>query len=136
MDTPAPTQHKPTLSIQKVKQIRTAAYIVTGVMCLIIFLIVLLGSNSKSGYSASTTGYNVVDDATLSVSFKVTNHSNTSGDPTCTITAQSPNGNDYGTDQFQLSESLSPGQTVNSQDEITISNQGANNVTQTSVSCR
>jgi len=130
---PAPQQ---TPKSRREKQTRVVAIIVFAGLAFIIFLI-MLGSHSSGGsqYSASTTGSTVIDPATLSVSFKVTNNGSSSADPTCTIQAQNANDSYSGIDQFQLQGSIAPGQTTTSADSITITNQGAQYVTQTTIKC-
>jgi len=134
---PAPQKQKPKLTKEQLRRRgKVNLAIIAVIVVIVIIEIATMGGGKKAQYAASTTGSAVVDPATLSVSFRVTNNGSSSGDPTCTITAQDPSGSDYGTDQFQLQGSLAPGQTTNSADSITITKQGAQYVTQTSVKCQ
>jgi hypothetical protein len=144
MDEPTLDPFKRTKSTKTPQQRKQEkiAWISIAFLAVVIGLIVI-GSNSKNGsgggkaqYSASSTGITVIDPATVSVSFQVTNNGKASGQPWCTINAQDPSDSHTGSDMFQLSNSLSPGQTTNSADSITITGQGAANVTTATVSCQ
>lgn len=95
-----------------------------------------LGGNSKSQYSGSVdiSSSQVVNPATLAVTFHVTNHGSKAGTPNCTINVGDVNDSYTGSDAFTMN-SIKPGQTVTSVDNLTITHQGAQYVTQGTITC-
>ncbi len=123
------------------KKRRKINMIILSVMAVIVLIIILAsalgGSSKKAKYTATvdTSNIAVINPATVSLSFKVTNTGNAPGQPWCTTHASDVNDTYSGTDYFQLSSHIQPGQTSTSADSITITKQGAQYVTQATISC-
>ncbi len=93
-------------------------------------------SSPKASYSATITRSSPIDPATLWVSVRVTNTSNVSGEPDCTVRAQNPSGSYKGWDIFGLGRKIAPGGTDSFNARLTITNNGASYVTEATVSCK
>lgn len=89
----------------------------------------------KPSYEASIINYGVVDPATLKAHVKVKNISNVEGKPSCTVNASNNGGAYHGFDIFSTSETLQPGNEVAFNGNITITNEGANYITNVTVEC-
>ena len=115
-------------------------FIIMGILAVIIIVALvssLGGSGKKAKYTATvdTSNIVVINPATVSLSFQVKNTGNAAGQPWCTLQASDANDTYSGTDYFQLSSPIQPGQTSTSADSLTITNQGAQYVTQATISC-
>jgi predicted RNA-binding Zn-ribbon protein involved in translation (DUF1610 family) len=73
--------------------------------------------------------------ADLRVYFTVQNVGKGSGSPTCQITAGNPSSAYYGFDTVWWNKSIPAGGQISAYDDITVTNQGAQYVTQVSVTC-
>ena len=95
-----------------------------------------LSGNSKSSYKGTvdTGSFQVINPATLAVAFHVTNNGSKAGAPYCTLNVGDVNDTYTGTDAFTM-KTIQPGQTVTSVDDLTITHQGAQYVTQGTISC-
>jgi len=113
---------------------------IIGVLFLIIIVIAIAGASHGSGKSAKysatidTNSFNVVNPATLAVTFHVTNNGTAAGEPQCTIDVNDANSTYTGADLVTL-KSVAPGQTVTSVDNITVTKQGAQYVTAGKIDC-
>lgn len=113
---------------------------IIGILFLIIIVIAVAGASHGSGKSAKFSGtidtnsFNVVNPATLAVTFHVTNNGTAAATPTCMIDVNDDNYTYTGADQVTL-KSVDPGQTVTSVDNLTITKQGAQYITQGKVTC-
>jgi hypothetical protein len=86
-------------------------------------------------YQATVTGYNVVNPADLSVTVKVTNTGTAAGTPTCTIDAQDASYAYHGVDVVTLQKPVPAGVFNFFSDDLTITSQGAEYVTQVTAKC-
>ncbi len=93
------------------------------------------GSGAKYKATLDTTSFNVINPATLGVTFHVKNIGTKAGNPTCTIDVSDTSGTYNGTDVLSDGPTIKPGQTVTSADQITITKQGAQYVTGGTISC-
>jgi hypothetical protein len=94
-------------------------------------------STDSSGarvYPASVDGYAVVDPATIAVRFTVHNDGTQAVSPACTISLQNAGGSYHGFDVFYMNP-ISAGGVTHGTGNITITSQGAQFVTQSSISC-
>jgi hypothetical protein len=92
------------------------------------------GSSGQTTYDA-TSETTVVNPADLAVYGTVTNTGTVAGTPTCTIQAHDDSYSYTGTDAVQRTSPLEPGGEWSFKDDVTITNQGAQYVTQVNVSC-
>lgn len=120
----------------------TTGLVVAGILMLAVALSIVImakhpgPANSIAQYKASSIRISVINPATVSVGFRVTNIGKVSGTPSCTIDVQDPSYTYHGVDVVTLKDPLSPGQTINSADpSITITKQGAAYVTTPDVKC-
>lgn len=79
--------------------------------------------------------WTVVNPASVSVAFHITNTGNAPGHPTCTVDAEDPSYSYQGFDEGQLNSLVKPGQTITTTMLVTITHQGARYVTKASVNC-
>ena len=129
-NTNKPLNTKPTK-----KKSRKMNFIALAVVAVVIVLwVVLSATGAKAKYQAESTGFTVVDPATVSVSFKVTNTGNADGKPSCTINAQDDSAHYTGTNVAQL-DTVKAGATANSADTVIVTGQGAQYVTKADVTC-
>jgi len=133
-----PAQPTPTkLAKEPVKKVSnlTTAIVLLVIIAIIVGVVILLTGGAKAKYQASSTGIAVIDPATVSVSFQVKNIGKASGTPNCTINVQDASYSHTGFNSGKLSSSLAPGQTTSSAMSITVTGQGANDITSAKVSC-
>ena len=102
---------------------------------LILAAITLTGCGSGTTYTAKVDNYAVVNPADLSVVIEVTNTGSKPGTPSCTIDAQDPSFAYSGVDVATLANPVAPGATTHFADNVTITQQGAQYVTQVTVKC-
>ena len=76
-----------------------------------------------------------INPADLRVYIHVVNTSNVSGTPSCFVYAQDPDDNYQGFNTVQHDSALKPGGEWNFADDLTITKQGSQYVTQVSVKC-
>jgi hypothetical protein len=116
----------------------------TAIGCLVLIVIGLLvwagftlfGGGSGGGkYAAMSTGHTVINPADLAVSVRVTNTGKKASTPECTINASDPSGAYHGVDVVTLKGKLAAGATTNFADNLTITKQGAQYVTEVKVAC-
>jgi hypothetical protein len=101
----------------------------------LVWLIVHVTSGGGAKFTATVMGYNPVNPADLAVYVQVTNTSSKPGTPACTINAQDASYAYHGIDIVTLQGSVAAGQTTHFEDNVTITSQGAQYVTQVTVSC-
>lgn len=89
----------------------------------------------KAWIIGDSSTWAVTSPSKLSIAFHVKNIGNAPGTPNCTISANSPDDSDVGYDSITLQGVLQPGQENTSADTLTITNQGAANVTSATISC-
>jgi hypothetical protein len=103
---------------------------------IVIVVIVLLGSGGGGAkWKASVKNYQVINPADLGVTVQVTNTGTKPGAPTCTVQAQDPSYAYTGIDVVTLNIPVQPGHTATYVDNVTITHQGAQYVTQVTVKC-
>jgi hypothetical protein len=95
----------------------------------------LTGCGGGTTYKAKVQDYNVINPADLGVTVQVTNTGSKAGTPSCTIDAQDPSFAYSGVDVATLKDPVAPGATTHFADNITITGQGAQYVTQVTVKC-
>lgn len=107
------------------------------VVILVVIVIAIVASGKKAKYTATvdTSSIAVVSPTTVSVSYHVKNIGKAAGTPSCTITVNDASDAHFGEDVVSVG-SIKVGQTVTSADSITISNQGAQYVTQATINCK
>ncbi|MGH3194019.1 MAG: DUF4307 domain-containing protein [Streptosporangiaceae bacterium] len=98
-------------------------------------ILALAGCGSGTTYKAKIMDYNVLNPADLGVTVQVTNTGQSTGTPTCQISAQDPSYAYHGFDEVTLEGTLAPGQTTHFADNIVITSQGAQYVSQATVTC-
>jgi len=102
---------------------------------IVIAVIELTGGGSGGSFKATVAGYTVINPADLSVAVHVTNTGSSAATPTCTVKANDPSYAYTGFDEGTLTSPVPAGQTVTYVDNVTITGQGAQYVTQVTVSC-
>lgn len=114
-----------------VKDTVVALIVLVVIILLIIGAVHLFSSHKHAKYETSVDIDNttVINPATLSVAFHVKNVGDDTGTPYCTLMVGDDNYTYSGSDAFALKK-LNPGQTVTSTDNLTITKQGAQYVTQ------
>lgn len=90
---------------------------------------------SPPHWKARVQDYAVINPADLAVTVRVTNTGGTAGTPDCTVQASDPSGAYTGIDAATLSSPVKAGAFAVYVDNVTITSQGAQYVTQVSVSC-
>ena len=95
----------------------------------------LAGCGGGGSYKATVMNYNVINPADLGVTVQLTNTGSSPGTPTCTIQASDPSGAYNGIDVVTLQDPVQPGQTTHFADNIVITSQGAQYVSQATVKC-
>jgi hypothetical protein len=128
---PATSRRTPKRTIRKGRLILFLACIAI----IIIAIVTLASGSSGAKWKASVEDYNVINPADLGVTVQVTNTGTRPGTPTCTVNAQDPSGAYSGIDIGTLNNAVRPGQTATYVDNVTITHQGAQYVTQVTVSC-
>lgn len=109
-----------------------------GVVIIAIIAIIWFVSSHHGGgakYKASVVSYSVINPADLGVIVAVTNDGSKAGTPTCMINASDPGGAYTGFDSVTLEGTLAAGATTHFSDNFVITHQGAQYVTQVTVSC-
>ena len=91
-------------------------------------------SSGNRVYPATVDGTAVIDPATIGVRFTVTNNGSKSVSPSCTINLQNSGGSYHGFDVFSMNP-IAPGASVHASGHIVITGQGAQFVTQSTISC-
>jgi hypothetical protein len=86
-------------------------------------------------YQATVTRYEVINPADLAVVVRVTNTGTKAGTPTCTIEAEDASYAYHGVDAATLKNPVTAGATTNFVDNLTITGQGAQYVTQATAKC-
>jgi hypothetical protein len=89
----------------------------------------------KAEYAASVIQKQVVDPATVNVSFVVKNTSKLAGTPKCTVSVQNSSGVYKGANTFQGKEELAAGASSTYTVQLVVNEQGAGFVTEGAVSC-
>ncbi len=132
---------KPTAKDKKPMSAKDAFQGIAGIVVIVLILwglyaIFFGGSGKKASYQGTvdTSSFNIVNPATLGVSFHVKNTGNAPGAPYCTLQVNDVNDTYSGTDAFTL-KTIQPGQTVTSVDNVTITKQGAQYVTDGTITC-
>jgi hypothetical protein len=131
-ETPAPTTTKKPVKKPSRKQNGIAIGII--VVCIIIG-VAILSASPKASYQTSNINFVVVDPSTVSVSFEVQNTGKASGKPNCTANVQDASYSHTGFNSGQLSNSLAPGDSTGSALSVTVTGQGASDITSAKVSC-
>jgi hypothetical protein len=122
----APRRRRPVLGCMVVAAVAVGAVIV---------IVAATSGGSGGSFKAAVENYTVINPADLAVAVHVTNTGSTAATPTCTVTAQDPSGAYSGFDEGTLTSPVQPGATTTYVDNVTISGQGAQYVTQVSVTC-
>ena len=91
-------------------------------------------SSGKRIYPATVDGTAVIDPATIGVRFTVSNNGSKPVSPSCTINLQNAGGSYHGFDVFSMNP-IAPGASVHASGHIVITGQGAQFVTQSTISC-
>lgn len=121
---------------EKPKWSTKAKVTVWGLFGLLILVVIIINvGGAKAKYQVSDTQVTFVNDTTVSVSFKVKDIGNTSGQPICQIDAHSDDHSYYGGGMPRLDKTLKPGETTTTAGPITINKNGAANVTTADVNC-
>jgi hypothetical protein len=95
----------------------------------------LTASTGPAAYKARVQDFVVIDPADLAVTIRVRNTGHQAGAPTCQVQAQDASYAYYGVDEATLSNPIRAGAFAVYVDNVTITNQGAQYVTQVTVSC-
>jgi hypothetical protein len=92
-------------------------------------------SNSSGGasFSGQVVSIRVINPATVSVDFDVSNMGSGSGEFTCTVNVSDPSGTYRGFDYF--TDNLGPGETQRFTGELTVTNEGAAYADSSSITC-
>jgi len=93
------------------------------------------GKTTVKQFPATIEAINVINPATVNVTFNVKNDGNTDISPSCTINVKDASNTYHGYDIFVIKEPMSPGQQRNGVGPITVTKQGAAFVTESSISC-
>jgi hypothetical protein len=93
------------------------------------------GCSSGTTYKAKVVTYTVINPADLAVVVQVTNTGTAAGTPECQIDAEDASYAYHGFDDVTLKGTLQPGQTTHFADNIVITRQGAQYVSQATVKC-
>jgi hypothetical protein len=101
----------------------------------VITALTVAGCGGGTTYKASVMGYNVLNPADLDVAVQVTNTGQSAGTPSCTIQASDPSGAYSGIDVAALQGTVAAGQTTHFTDNIVITHEGAQYVTDVTVKC-
>jgi hypothetical protein len=136
---PANTDSSDSKPKKSEKHSRLAGFLWLAIILLIVISIVIANSGPKAKYQASvdTSSFVVVNPTTLSAGGTVKNIGKKAGKPMCTIDVSDASGNYSGQDMAQLNTTLQPGQSTRFQDQnITITKQGAQYVTQGTITCQ
>jgi hypothetical protein len=105
------------------------------VLVVIALAITIAAPGGGTTYHASADGGTVINPADLAVAVHVANMGKKAGTPSCTIQAQDPSGAYSGVDVATLKGSMAPGATTTFVDNLTITKEGAQYVTDVSVKC-
>jgi hypothetical protein len=110
---------------------------VVALIGVIIWAVVSLTSHSgpSAAWKANVQDFNVLSPADLAVTVRVTNTGQEAGTPTCTVQASDPTNTYIGTDVGTLSKPMAAGSYSVYVDNVTITKQGAQYVTNVTVSC-
>ena len=106
-----------------------AGLIVVIVIIVIVVVLVAVNGGTNVSYRASIVSMQPTNPAEVSVSVQVTNTGTGSGTPTCTVNVKSPNGAYTGEGVLTAHQPLPKGAQTTLQGTITITHQGAHNVT-------
>lgn len=109
--------------------------VAAGVLAVIIAVATSGHGGSSSSWKATTGGTAVINPGDVAVTVHVTNTGKSAATPTCTVQVSDPAGSYTGIDQGTLSSPVQPGQTVTYVDNVSVSNNGAQYVTDATVSC-
>lgn len=93
------------------------------------------GGGASASWKARVTNYVVINPADLAVTVQVTDTGKAAGTPTCTVQASDAAYAYTGFDEGTLDRPVQPGATTTYVDNVTITHQGAQYVTQVTVSC-
>lgn len=115
--------------------LRIACLAVIGTAVIIVAVTVLASGGGGTTWKATVADYTVINPADLAVTVHVANTGTRAGTPTCKINAQDPSGAYSGFDEGTLTSPVRPGATATYVDNVTITSQGAQYVTQVTVSC-
>lgn len=118
----------------------------TAIGCLVLVVVGLVvwagcsvfgGSSSgkSTSYTATSPDHTVINPADLAVTVRVTNTGKAAGTPQCTVDASDPSGTYTGVDVATLKGKVAAGQTTTFVDNLTITKQGAQYVTDVKVTC-
>lgn len=108
------------------------------ILLVVVILVVAGGGGSggpKAAWKAHVQNHVVINPADLAVTVRVTNTGKAAGTPTCTVQAQDPSGAYTGVDVATLTKPIAAGAFGVYVDNVTITSQGAQYVTQVTVSC-
>lgn len=129
----APPAQKPG---SKSRPLRGCLTLVAVAGVVVVIIVVATGAGgSGASWKATVGGTAVINPADLAVTVHVTNTGKTAGTPTCKVQANDPSYAYTGFDEGTLTNPVQPGQTVTYVDNVTITGQGAQYVTQATVSC-
>jgi hypothetical protein len=95
----------------------------------------LTGCGGGTTYKSSVMNYNVLNPADLTVAVQVTNTGHSAGTPSCTIEASDPSGAYTGFDIATIQGTVAAGEITHFADNIVITHQGAQYVTDVTVTC-
>ena len=129
----------------KFRKKRVKIFAIVGGIFVALMIIGSIGGNDSTKSSSGTTTVKqfpatienviVINPAAVNVVFHVRNNGNTDITPNCTINVKDASGTYHGYDIFVFKNSLSPGQQSNGVGRITVTKQGAEFVTESSISC-
>lgn len=136
---PSAAGHKPEASSTAVGCVGLLAIVLMLLGGYFLFQGCQAGSSSDSNpdirYAGEVTTALPRNPATIAFTASVTNNSDTTGTPECTVRFQDAGGSYSGFDKFTLANPLAPGETANFRGDVVIKNEGAQYVTEQSIEC-
>lgn len=100
------------------------------------WLVDVFAFSSGGSFTAKVSGTTVVNPATLAVAITVTNTGTSPATPDCTVDATDPSGAYSGVNEGSFATAIPAGQANTAVIDVTIASQGAQYVTDTTVTCR
>jgi hypothetical protein len=106
-----------------------AVLIVLVLIVVIVVVLIAVNGGTNVSYRASIVSMQAANPAEVSVSVRVTNTGQSSGTPACTVNVKSPGGAYTGEGVLTAQQPLANGTQTTLQGTITVTHQGARNVT-------
>lgn len=92
------------------------------------------GKSPSASYQTTVTQILPISNSDLRVFWTTTNNGKASGTPGCSVTVGSPSSSYWGIEDASPNNAIPPGGSENSSVDITVTNQGAQDITQNQVS--